>query len=236
MGVFPRAPVTNGITLSFMFYMFLNSRAKFWWCSVFSDSLVCTLSSKIYYLAKLFIFLWYLVCSHTFPDTFGMWSPIVSYIYYFPLLPSACASTTFLSLLSYIFYIFSNGSSFQTNDVIFYTPSGLTCCIYLTHYLDSPAFSHILHLLYFWVLSIFAFMLLVLIACLCAAIIKASVVLFKHPFLSHPHWSSLALLIVCLINCACNCFCAHYVFSFHYFFSFCTLLAFLYLHLLLLFM
>ena len=103
MGVFPRAPITNGITLSFMFYMFLNSRAKFWWCSVFSDSLVCTLSSKIYYLEKLFIFLWYLVCSHTFPDTFEMWSPIVSYIYYFPLLPPACASTTFLSLLSHIF-------------------------------------------------------------------------------------------------------------------------------------
>ena len=64
----------------------------------------------------------------------------------------------------------------------------------------------------FWVLSIFAFMLLVLIACSCAPIIKASVVLFKHPFLSHPHRSSLALLIVCLINCPCNCFCIYGVF------------------------
>ena len=40
--------------------------------------------------------------------------------------------------------------------------------------------------LFSWVLSVFAFMLLVLIAYSCAAIIKASVVLFKHLFLTHP--------------------------------------------------
>ena len=36
------------------------------------------------------------------------------------------------------------------------------------------------------VLRNFAFMLLVLVACSFAAIIKVSVVLFKHPFPSHP--------------------------------------------------
>ena len=56
------------------------------------------------------------------------------------------------------------------------------------------------------------FILLVLIACYCAAIIKASVVLFKHPYFSHSQRSSLALPIVCLINCPCKCFCIHRVF------------------------
>ena len=76
----------------------------------------------------------------------------------------------------------------------------------------SPASPHILHLMFSWVLSIFAFMLLILIAYSCAVIIKASVVLFEHPFLSHPHQSSLALPFVYLINCLCNCFCVLCVF------------------------
>ena len=42
----------------------------------------------------------------------------------------------------------------------------------------------------------------------------------KHPFLSQHHQSSLALLIVCLINCPCNCFCVH-----------CVLLLFFFLYL-----
>ena len=45
----------------------------------------------------------------------------------------------------------------------------------------------------------------------------------KHPFLSQHHQSSLALLIVCLINCPCNCFCVHCVlllFFFLYLYSF----------------
>ena len=75
-------------------------------------------------------------------------------------------------------------------------------------------------------------MLLVLIACSCAAIIKASLVLFKYPILSHPNRSSLALPIVCLKNCPCYCFCVFLSF----FSSFCTYLVFLYLHLFLLYM
>ena len=66
-------------------------------------------------------------------------------------------------------------------------------------------------------------MLLVLITCSFVAIIKASVVLFKHPFLSHSHQSSLALPVVCLIICPCNCFCVHSVFPsvfFLYLYSF----------------
>ena len=83
----------------------------------------------------------------------------------------------------------------------------------------SSAFPHILYLFLSWVLSIFAFMLLVFIACPCAAIIKASFVLFNHPFLSYLHRSSLALPIVRLINRLCNCFCVHCVF-FSFFFLF----------------
>ena len=81
----------------------------------------------------------------------------------------------------------------------------------------SSAFLRILHLLFSWVSSIFPVMLIVLIACSCAAIMKASFVLFKHPFLSHPHRSSLVILIICLMNCPCNCFCVHRVFHSFFF-------------------
>ena len=77
--------------------------------------------------------------------------------------------------------------------------------------------------------------ILVLIAYSCAAIIKASVIPFKHPFLSHLHQSSLALLIVFLINCSSNCFYIYCVFL-SFFFLFLYSLVFLYLHLLLLYM
>ena len=114
----------------------------------------------------------------------------------------------------HIFYIFPNGSAIQTNHVVFYTPSGLTCCICLTHDLHSSQLSHTFYIycFFFFVLSIFAFMLLILIACSCAAIIKTSVVLFMQPFNSHPHWFSLALPVVCLINCPYHCFCVHCAF------------------------
>ena len=104
-----------------------------------------------------------------------------------------------------------------TNHVVFSTPLGLTCCICVIHDLHSSALPHILHLLFSWVLSIFAFMLLVLLACSCAAIIKASVVLFKHPFLSHHHPSSLVLSVVFLMNCPCNCFCVQCIFPSFFF-------------------
>ena len=76
-------------------------------------------------------------------------------------------------------------------------------------------------------------MLLVLIACSCAAMNKASVVLFKHPFLSHPHRSSLTLPIFCLINCPYNCFCVHFIFLSFFLLFLCVHLVFLNLHLLL---
>ena len=43
---------------------------------------------------------WHLAFSHIFHDSFVLCSPIVSYIYHFPLLPQAFACTTFLSLIS----------------------------------------------------------------------------------------------------------------------------------------
>ena len=86
----------------------------------------------------------------------SMPSPIVSYIYHFPLLTPACACTTFPTLLSHIFYIFPNGFLFQTNHVVFYTHFGLTCYICIW-FIFSSAFLRILHLLYSWVLSMFLY-------------------------------------------------------------------------------
>ena len=146
-----------------------------------------------------------------FHDPFVLWSPIVSYIYHFPLLPLTCACNTFISLLSHIFYIFPNESLFQINHVIFHTPFGLNYFIHLTYDLHSLQLFHTF-CIYCFLGSYQSFMLLVLVACSCVAIIKAAVVLFKHPFLSHPHRSSLALPIVCLINCLCNSFCVYFLF------------------------
>ena len=70
----------------------------------------------------------------------------------------------FFSLLSRIFDIFPNESSFQTSHVIFYTPFGLTYCIPVSpRFTLSSAFQHILHLLFFWVTLFFAFVMLCVI-------------------------------------------------------------------------
>ena len=133
-------------------------------------------------------------------------------LFHFPLLPQACACTTFLSFLSHIFYIFLNRSWFETSHVVFYTLFRLTCCIHLTHDLHSLQLFHTFYAYYFLGSSIFVFMLLLLMTCSCTAIIKTSAVLFKHAFLSPSHRSSLDLPVVCQINCPCNCFCVHSVF------------------------
>ena len=70
-----------------------------------------------------------------------------------------------------------------------------------------------------WVLSIFAFMLLILVACFCAAIIKALNVLFNNPFLSLSTNLHLLYPFFCLINHSCNCLFVHCVF-FSFFFLF----------------
>ena len=100
------------------------------------------------------------------------------------LLPLACAH----AILSHIFYIFRNCSLFQTNRFVFYTLFGVTCCIHLEHDLHALQYStHSAFLVFFGgVLSIFAFMLLVFLACSCAAIMKASVVLLSTLFLAIP--------------------------------------------------
>ena len=77
-------------------------------------------------------------------------------------------------------------------------------------------------------------MLLVLIVSSSDAIIKISVVLFKHPFLSHPHRFSLDLPVACVINCPCPCNCFLLCFILNFFLR--IHLVFLYLHLVLFYM
>ena len=91
-------------------------------------------------------------------DLVILWSSIASYIYHFPLLPLACACITFLQVLSHIFYIFPNGSSLQINHVVFYICFGLTCCIHLTHDLNSLKLLHTFYIYCF--LGSFEFLLL----------------------------------------------------------------------------
>ena len=75
----------------------------------------------------------------------------------------------------------------------------------------SPAFSHSLHLLFSWVLSIFINMLLVFIGVPVQPLLRLQLFIFSTLFLAIP--TDLYLLpIVCLINYPCNCFCVQFVF------------------------
>ena len=164
-------------------------------CSISFSTLVPNLGNVL-----LFPILWYPLFHHKGKQKISIllyhndiWSPIffmirlccdVPYIYHLPLLPPACACTTFLSLLSHIFYIFLDGSSFQTNHVVFYTPFGLTCFIRLTHGLLSLQLLHIFYIYCFLGSYQFCFYITVLIACSCSAIIKASVVFLSTLFLA----------------------------------------------------
>ena len=64
----------------------------------------------------------------------------------------------------------------------------------------SSTLPHNLHLRSAWVLSIFAFITFVLMACSCAAIINDSVSLFILPSLSHSHYSFPATYSIWLKN------------------------------------
>ena len=126
MGVGPRAPISNGITLTFMFGI---SKLPCQILVLFYFFLILVyplfrhedkqniLSGKGFYLS---VPQWHLVISHIFHDPFVLWSPIACYVYHFPLLPPACAPTTFISLVSHIFYILPKGSSFYDHHFIIF--------------------------------------------------------------------------------------------------------------------
>ena len=59
---------------------------------------------------------------------------------------------------------------------------------------------HILHLLFYWVLSILAWIWLILTALSCAAIRRDSVSLLKFPFLSHVQVLSCEMLFISRLN------------------------------------
>ena len=150
MGVFPRTPITSGITLRS--------------CPISFSTLVPNLCNVLFFLIFWYPLFhqkgnwnllygkkyphvpqWHLVLSHIFYDSCVQWSSIVSCICHFPSLPPPCARTTFLSLLSHIFYIFPNRTLFQTNHVVFCTPFEQSCYIHLTHDLHSFQLFHIFY-------------------------------------------------------------------------------------------
>ena len=154
--------------------------------------------------------------SHTFHDPFELWSPIASYICHFPLLPPAYYLTYNFSFTSIPYFLHISQWIFVPNQSCCLLYSFCVNLLRLLTALFTPSlvFPHILNGLLIWVLSIFAFTLLILMACCSVAIIKASVVLFMQLFVSHPYKSSLALPIFCLINCN---FWFDSVIAFHYF-------------------
>ena len=154
--------------------------------------------------------------SHTFHDPFELWSPIASYICHFPLLPPAYYLRYHFSFNSTPYVLHISQWIFVPNQScrLLYSFCTNLLRLFIAWFTTSLAFSHILNVLFIWVLSNFAFTLLILMACSCAAIIKPSVVLFMHPFLSHPYKSSLALPLFCLINCN---FWFDPVIAFHYY-------------------
>ena len=71
---------------------------------------------------------------------------------------------------------------------------------------------HNLHLLICWVLSIFAFIWLDLMALFCTAISRHSVSCFRYPFLNHVHVFSCAISLIFRSNYPYSCFSSHFCF------------------------
>ena len=109
--------------------------------------------------------------------------------------------------ISFIFYLdaihLTNHPSilsYQPNHAFFYTLCASLLRLLTTWFTVSSLSRHILHLLCSWLLSKYALIAFLWIACSYAARIKDSVSLFKLPCFSHSHLASPAITSVYLKN------------------------------------
>ena len=187
----PKAPITIGIIVTFMFHSFFNCRAKLRYLSVFSDSFSFILwSAGTAKSTTLQIFFFLLIIIR-----FGLraeirWSVCISKSH-----RSLCVSfsRTGAGLCIYHLLAWSDLNFLHISQWIT-LPTQLclalySFCVNLLHSLImwlmvSSLSPHSLHLLFCCVLSILALIWLVLMTLFCVAVRKDSVSLLNFPFLN----------------------------------------------------
>ena len=201
----PKAPITIGIIVTYMFHSFFNSLARSRYLSFFSHSfsfIVVSRDSKVNNFAiSLFLFI----------IRFGLlveirWSVCMSESH-----RSLCVlfSRTGAGLCIYHLFVWSNFNFLHISQCITLpTQSCLVLysfCANLLHLLFmwlmvSSLTLHSLHSLFCCVLSILALIWLILMELFCAAIWRYSVSLLKFPFFSHVLVLSCEMLFISCIK------------------------------------
>ena len=189
----PKAPITIGTIVTFMFHSFFQFSSKFevliLLFTFFRFYSAVSQNSKVHNFANsLFFFYGFLLGLVIWPrlgDPFVCQCPIGVYVSF---------SRTAVGLWTYHLFVWSNLNFLHISQwITLPTHSCLVSYSFRADFLHSfimwvivlSRSPHNLHLLFCCVLSILALMWLVLMALFCAAIRKGSVSLSKFPFLSH---------------------------------------------------
>ena len=189
LGTIPRAPITIGIIVTFMFHSFFNSLARSRFLSYFSHpfNFYCVVSrnSKIHNPANC-LFLLIIIRSGCLAEI--RWTFWMS-----KSQGSLCVSFSWTDSWLYIYHLFvwSNFNFFHNSQwITLPTQSCLVLYTFCTNFLHSLIMwlivsslsPHNLHLLFCWILFIVAFIWSVLMALFCAAIKRDSFSLFRVSF------------------------------------------------------
>ena len=215
----PKAPITIGIIVTFMFHSFFNSLARSKYLSLFSNSFSFILwSAGTAKSTILLIFLFFFV------DYYKVWflAEIRWCVCMSKSHRSLCVSfsKTGAGLCIYHLLVWSNlnflhisqGMTLPTQScVALYSYANLLHSLIMWLMVSSLS-PHSLHLLFCCVLSILALIWLVLMALFCTAIRKDSASLLKFPFLSHVQVLSCEMLFISRLKRPGSCFPSHFCF------------------------
>ena len=217
----PKAPITIGIIVTFMFHSFFNSLARSrYLLSLFSHSfsfILWSAGTAKSTILQFFFFLMIIIRSGLLAEI--RWSVCMSKSH-----RSLCVSfsRTGAGLCIYHLLAWSNLNSLHISQCITLpTQSCLALysfCANLLHSLImwlmvSSLSPHSLHLLFSCVLSILALIWLVLMALFCGAIRRDSVSLLKFPFCSHVLVLSCEMLLISRLKRPWSCFPSHFCFQ-----------------------
>ena len=216
----PRAPITTGIKITFMFHSFFNSLARLRYLSFFLLSFSFTLWSAGTAKSatwQVFFFFFLLIIMRSGRLAKIRWLVCISKSH-----QSLCFSfsRTAAGLCIYYLFLWSNVDFLQNSQWI--TLPTQSCSILYSFCANllysfmwlivSSLLPHHFHLLHCCVLSIIALIWLVLIALFCITITRDSVSLLRFPFLSHVHVFSCKILLICRLKRLLSCFSSHFYF------------------------
>ena len=189
----PRAPITSGIIVTFMFHRFFNFLARSSYLSLFSHSFNFTLWSAGTAKSTILQVLSFLLII------------IRSFVSQNPREVCVSFSITDSRLCIYHLFVWSNFNFLhkslwitlptQSCLVMYSFCANLLCSLIMWLIVSSQS-PHNLHMLFCCVSSILALILLFLVALFCAAIRRDSVSLLSFPFLSQVHVFSCEISLV----------------------------------------